>query len=82
MQNPVCGYDEVVTVTGLPAFVTHDTINNFFTVNTPTDSAFVGQYPIEVKSEIQVPDSAEKLTFTTFTQTHTFTVFVNPCQVA
>lgn len=42
----------------------------------------MGEYLITVRSQINVPDTPEKLTFTTFTQEHTFTVFVNPCQVS
>ena len=41
----------------------------------------IGKYTVTVQNEIQVPDNAEKTSYTTMTATSTFDITVQPCIV-
>ena len=52
-ENPVCNYPETVTLTGLPAFVTHNApTTDDFSVPYSNDLALIGSYPVTIRSEI------------------------------
>ena len=57
-QSPNCGYPETVTLTDLPTFVTQNIADADFTVPFNSDLSLIGQYPVTIRSEIQVPVDA------------------------
>ena len=62
-----CGYTQTISVVGLPDFVSYDSATNQFTIDqTLIDSSDVGSLTYTIESSIEVPDTWEKLTFTTF----------------
>ena len=64
-EDPVCNYPEIVTLTNLPAFVTHNEGSSDFTVPQTGDLSLLGEYPVTIKSEICVPDDYTQDTCTT-----------------
>lgn len=78
IQTPVCGYPEVVTLTGLPSFVTHNVATRDFTI-APSDDSHIGIFTVDVVCKISVPDNPEKSSFTEYTQTDSFTITIEPC---
>lgn len=54
-QNPDCGYAETVTLTNLPAYVTHDGTVKDFSVPENYDLSLIGQQTVVIRGEIQVP---------------------------
>ena len=82
-ENPECNYPELVTLTNLPVFVTHNApTSDDFTVLQNSDLSLIGSYVVTIRSEISVPDDHTKATFTTRFDEHEFTVFVEPCIVS
>jgi len=55
-----------ITVTGLPAFVTHNSATKDFSILANDDSN-VGLYTIEVTGKISVPNDATKSSYTSWT---------------
>ena len=55
-QDMACGYTETITVTGLPAFVTHNEAAKDFTIPQTSDLSLIGVYTVTIRSEISVPD--------------------------
>ena len=55
-ENPVCNYQQTVTLTNLPSFITHNDITSDFTLPEITDLNLIGSYMITIRSEIQVPE--------------------------
>ena len=68
LQSPGCGYDEVVTITGMPPslFVTHDEAAKTFRVE-PTDNADVGTHVVTITSVLSEPTDASMTTFKEWT---------------
>ena len=61
MRN--CGYAETLTVTDLPAFVTHNSSAKSFTVQT-SDPLDKGSYIVSLGSRIKVPTDYSRSSFT------------------
>ena len=80
-EDPVCNYPETVTLTDLPAFITHNEGSSDFTLPKNTDLSLIGSYPVTIRSEIQVPDDATLTTFSTKFVEYQFTIFIEPCIV-
>ena len=81
-QYLACGYDEVITVTGLPSsgFIEHRTGSKDFSFTSTSNSNDVGLYQVSLIGEIQVPDDYTAGSATSpFTKTVDFEVRVNPC---
>ena len=55
-EDPVCNYPETVTLTDLPVFVTHNLDSSDFTIPQNGDLSLLGEYTVNIKSEICVPD--------------------------
>ena len=81
-EDPVCNYPETVTLTDLPAFMTHNEASSDFDLPLQTDLALIGSYLVTIRSEISVPDDFSAASFTTLFVEYTFTVFVEPCLVS
>lgn len=58
VQDPACGYAETLTVTGVPAYATHNQGTKDFTVPQIFTNDGVGAYTVTVRNEIEVPDDA------------------------
>ena len=70
-EDPVCNYPEIVTLTDLPVFVTHNApASDDFTVLQNSDLSLIGSYVVTIRSEISVPDDHTKTTFTTMFDEH------------
>jgi hypothetical protein len=54
-ELPFCGYLETVTLTNLPAFVTHNAGTSDFTVPLNGDLSLIGEYTVNIDSSICVP---------------------------
>ena len=80
-EVPLCGYPETVTLTNLPLFVTHNEVSSDFSVPQSTDLSLIGEYTVNIKSEIQVPNDQTKSTFTTHEVNYDFLVIIDPCSV-
>ena len=80
-EVPLCGYPETVTLTNLPHFVTHNEVSSDFTVPQSTDVSHIGEYTVNIKSEIQVPNDQTKTTFTTHEVNYDFLVVIDPCSI-
>ena len=78
-EDPVCNYPETVTLTNLPAFVTHNEASSDFTIPQNNDLSLLGDYPVTLRSEICVPDDYTQATCTTFFVEYDFTVYVESC---
>ena len=65
-EDPVCNYSETVTLTGLPAFVTHNAqTSDDFTLPQNDDLSLIGSYTVTIRSEIQVPTDHTQTVFDT-----------------
>ena len=80
-EIPGCGYPETVTLTDLPVFMTHNEASSDFTVPQSDDLNLIGEYTVNIRSEIQVPDDPTQSTFTTYDAAYDFLVIVDPCSV-
>ena len=80
-EVPFCGYPETVTLTNLPLLVTHNEVSSDFTVPQSADLSFIGEYTVNIKSEIQVPNDQTKSTFTTYEVNYDFLVVIDPCSI-
>ena len=80
-EVPFCGYPETVTLTNLPVFVTHNGASSDFTVPKNGDLNLIGEYTVNIRSEIQVPDDHTQSTFTSFQVNYDFLVIIDPCVV-
>ena len=81
-EDPICDYPETVTLTGLPAFVTHNApVTDDFSVPFSDDLSLIGSYPVNIRSVIEIPDDYTKSTFTTMFVEYDFIVFIEPCLV-
>jgi len=70
-------------VTGVdPTWITHNTGPRDFTVPSTNDNSAAGEYVINIRNEILVPDSAEKASFTPLIVDYDFSIFINPCAVS
>lgn len=81
-ESPVCNYPETVTVTDLPAFMTHETGSATFTVPSTTDLSLVGTYTFTVRSEISVPVDYTMAPEVILFEEEVVTVIIDPCFVA
>lgn len=80
-EVPFCGYLETVTLTDLPAFVSHNDGSSDFTVPQNGDLSLIGEYTVNIKSEIKVPDDYTLSTFRTYEVNYDFLVIIDPCVV-
>ena len=80
-EDPVCKYPETVTVTNLPAFVTHNEPSLDFTIPQNNDLGLIGEYIVTLRSEIQVPDDSSKATYTTMFVEYDFVIQVEECLI-
>jgi hypothetical protein len=80
-ESPVCNYPETVTVTDLPAFMTHNTASAKFTLPSTSNLALIGKYTFTVRSEINVPNDYTMTTTTVMFKEEIVTVYVVPCTV-
>ena len=80
-QNPLCGYPETITVTGLPAFASHNAVPHDFTVPATSDLALIGVYPVTLRSEISVPNDYTKTSYTKHFVQYSFDLRMEPCQI-
>ena len=76
-----CGYPETVTLTNLPAFVTHNVSTFDFTIPKTSDLNIVGEYIVNIKSHISVPDNYLKSSFTIHEFNYDFKILIEPCIV-
>ena len=80
-EDPICNYAETVTVTNLPAFVTHNLATADFTIDYVDDLSLVGEYIVTIRSEICVPDDYTGATCTVLADEYDFSIYINPCLV-
>ena len=80
-ELPFCGYSETVTLAGLPSFVTHNVATSDFTVPLKGDLSLIGEYVVNIKSSICVPNDYTKSLCTTMTVNYNFKVIVEACIV-
>ena len=80
-EVPFCGYAETVTLQNLPAFVTHNGAGSDFTVPKSGDLNIIGEYTVNIKSEISVPDDYNLSGYTTYEVDYDFLVIIDPCVV-
>ena len=73
-ENPVCNYPEAVTVTNLPTFATHNEFSSDFTISKTNDLGLIGEYTVNLCSEIDVPDDYSMTTFTTLVFDYDFLI--------
>lgn len=78
VQDKECGYEETFVVTGQPSFVIHQKSEDRFRVE-PMEDSHIGLYTITAVCTIQVPNDAQKSSYTEWRQEFTFTVTVKPC---
>ena len=80
-QQPSCGYPEVITMTNLPAFATHNVASSDFTITQNSDLSILGAYTVTVEGVISVPDDYTLTTFTDMVVTYDFLIYIDPCFV-
>ena len=80
-EEPFCGYPETVTLTNLPTFLTHNEDSSDFTVQESSDLSLIGEYTVNIKSEIRPPKGPWKVKFHTFEVSYDFLVVIEPCIV-
>lgn len=81
MEDPPCFYPETVTLTNLPAFVTHNEATSDFTIPQNNDLSLIGEYTVTIRSEISIPDDYTMTTYTTLFVEYDFVILVEPCVV-
>ena len=82
-QDPVCGYAETVTLTNLPAFVTHNAPTTAdFSVPQTSDLSLIGSYTVTIRSTICVPDDHTQITCTPIYAEQDLLVQIEPCKVS
>ena len=65
-QVPKCDYEQVYSVSGLPAFATHKTASRNFFVPKTEDLSLHGVYDVTLRGEFQMPKDHTKSDFDTF----------------
>ena len=75
LEDLACGYDQSITVTGLPAFASHDQTLRQFSVET-SDPSDKQTYTVVVESIIDVPVTYERQDFNQVTALVTFDIIV------
>ena len=80
-EEPICNYDETVTVTNLPVFVTHNSGTADFTLSQISDLSLIGEYIVTIRSEICVPNDYTKSGCTVMADEYQFSIFVAGCLV-
>ena len=78
-EDPVCNYPEIVTVTNLPTFASHNEVNSDFTIPKNSDLDIIGLYTVQIRSEIQVPDDYTKASYTTMFVEYDFEIHIQSC---
>ena len=81
VETPACQYHETVTLTNLPAFVTHNEFTSDFTIPKNSDLSIIGSYTVGLRSEIQIPNDFTMTSFTTLFVEYDFTIYTEPCLV-
>lgn len=80
-QSPACGYEETTMVSNLPPFAIHNEAESDFTVPSSSDKTIVGEYLVNIRSEIQVPTDETKTSYDTWFVEYDFPLRVWPCRV-
>ena len=82
-QSPNCGYNETVSITGLPigTYLTHNSVNRNFTIvkTSISDYAFLGVYNATIQSQFMQPNIFGGPT--AVTKEIIFQLIVSPCTV-
>ena len=81
-DEPICGYWETVTVSNLPDFATHNRWTSDFTIPKNSDLNILGEYTVNLRSEICVPDDYTQATCTLFEAEYDFIIVVESCVVS
>ena len=81
-EDPVCNYEEIVTLTNLPAFTIHNEASSDFDLPFNNDNTLIGSYVVTIRSEISVPDDYTQTTFTAMFSEYEFKIFIQPCIVS
>lgn len=63
VQTPACGYQQTVTVSNLPVFMTHNAVSADFTVPLTNDQKLIGEYKVTIKAQVQIPEDHLQTTF-------------------
>ena len=71
-EDPICDYEETVTVTNLPSFATHNSGSADFTLSEISDLSLIGEYVVTIRSEICVPDDYTKSSCMTMADEYQF----------
>jgi len=83
-QSPNCGYNETVSITGLPIgpYLTHNSVNRNFTIvkTSISDYAFLGVYNATIQSQFMQPNIFGGPT--AVTKAIIFQLIVSPCTVS
>jgi hypothetical protein len=82
VEDPVCGYPEIVTIENLPTFVSHNEDLNDFAIDSVEDLDLIGEYIVTIKSEICVPDDWTQTTCKKMLDQYDVKIIVEPCQVS
>ena len=80
-QSPNCAYPELVTVTNLPPFITHNDVDRSFSVPLISDLSLIGKYTAHIHSIISVPDDHLKSSYTPWVVEYDFDIYIGPCLV-
>ena len=70
-----------MSLTNLPAFVTHREASSDFTIAHNLDLSILGLYTVTIEGRISVPDDYTQTTFTDKVVTYDFPVYIDPCVV-
>ena len=81
IETPACQYPETVTLTNLPAFVTHNELTSDFTIPQNTDLSIIGSYTVGLRSEIKIPTDSSMTSYTTMFEEYDFVILIEPCIV-
>ena len=70
-----------MTLTNLPASVTHNEAEADFTVPESFDISLIGQHRVTIRGEIRVPVDAQKSAYLTLFEQYDFLVTLQPCKI-
>ena len=82
-QEGLCTYPDLITVTNLPSFASHDTTAKFFSVPflPLNDEAKIGRYEVTIKGEVSFPSDYTQTAVTILEVQYTFFITIQPCVV-
>ena len=76
VESPICNYSELVTMTNLPPWATHNLANSDFTVAQTSDLARIGEYVVTIRSEISMPSDYSKSLYNVLFDEHDFSILI------